>query len=132
MPAATCTGVCCSRGVVREVFAVSMWRRAAITAGWGTQSYQPLSPWFRPDRPDARRCASGRDRNRDRFAPAWLGVRDREMAWKLGFDAYRHARCPAAAYQNLQAGAIGLVCRQHFSGFPAALMAVREGLAVPS
>lgn len=62
-------------------------------------------------------------------APRLARRRDREMAWKLGFAAYRQA-CSGAAYRNFKP-----VPAVWFAGdFPAFLqnMALREGLPRPS
>lgn len=61
-------------------------------------------------------------------SPRLARRRDREMAWKLGFDAYRHA-LSAAAYQNFKP-VPSVWFAGDFSGF-LQRMAVREGLAVP-
>lgn len=62
-------------------------------------------------------------------SPRLVRQRDREMAWKLGFDAWRRMSSPVHAYQTFKP-VPGAWFRDGFAGF-LARMAVREGLPQP-
>jgi hypothetical protein len=62
-------------------------------------------------------------------SPRLVRRRDREMAWKLGFDAWRRMSSPAGAYQTFKPVPAAWF-RGGFADF-LARMAVREGLRQP-
>jgi hypothetical protein len=62
-------------------------------------------------------------------SPRLVRQRDREMAWKLGFDAWRRMSSPAGAYQTFKPVPAAWF-RGGFADF-LARMAAREGMPLP-
>lgn len=114
-----------SHGVAREVrqfdVAPCCYHRGV------TQSYQPLSPGLATvlTRDDTRLAVT----ETVTASPRLARLRDKEMAWKLGFDAYRR-QVSGDVYKTFKPVPAAWF-RQQFEDF-LALMAEREGLPVPS